>query len=141
VETARRPAASRWSLLLWCLAGGLLGIAVLGFDVWFLALSCLLAAVGLGLLALRWGGASGFWVALLVAGLVPSILLLWVILALPICPGPGMGLPAQVPLGTGVSCSVIPISYYLLLGAFLMLALVGLVWPLVRLLQPRLSRS
>jgi len=121
-------------LLYWLIAGALIGFGLIGI----LSIGFPFIIVGLvlciyGVIRFR---ASGCWAAIIGFGALPAVILvLDIITAPPPCTGQALTSP---PGGSGVSCSSIPSSYYIMALTFGFIALLGAAWPL---LQRRFSRS
>lgn len=124
-------------LLLWLLAGGLIGLALLAVDVWFVALPLALLGAGLGGLALRFAGRRYLPGLLIGFGLLPGLWLLGEIISAGRPCSNMMVLVQGSPTPRAVSCSELPGSYDLLCAVLLLLALVGGGWLLLRLWRAR----
>ncbi len=123
---------SLWQLLFWIIAGGLIGVGVLGFDVLFLAVPCFIVGLSLLIFGVTRLGTERLWAALLGFGLIPALFLLNTIISTPPCPPQGLAIPANAPAGTSVSCGLIPTSYYILLAGFTIIVVCAFVWPVLR---------
>ncbi|HZO74508.1 MAG TPA: hypothetical protein VFB60_20055 [Ktedonobacteraceae bacterium] len=125
---------SMWQVLSWLLAGSLIGLGLLGFDVLFIFIPCFIIGLSLVILGVRRWGSHYLWVAFLSFGIVPELFLLNdIVRAFPSCPPGGLTLPADAPTGTTVSCGgPIPTTYYILLACFGIVALGALAWPILR---------
>ncbi|HET8841501.1 MAG TPA: hypothetical protein VFN35_08540 [Ktedonobacteraceae bacterium] len=132
-----------WPAFLFFIAGGLLGIGLLGLDVFFFSIPCVLSGLGLAIFASQRWGNHALWVAFLGFGMVPALFLLFdIIRSFPTCPPGGLRIPADAPAGTTASCSgPLPAAYSLLLACFGIVALGALVWPLLRRPVHRSSES
>lgn len=125
-------------LLYWLLTGACLGfgvIAILSIGIFFLAAGLILLVVG----AIRLGG-HGIWAALVGFGALPAAILLYDVTSGPWgCITPGGG---ESPGGSSYyNCVQTPFgvltSYHVMAAGFLVIALAGLVWPLLALLFRR----
>lgn len=121
-------------LFYWLLAGALIGFGVIGIlsiGFPFLLVGCGLVIYGIIRFRFR-----GFWAFLVGFGTLPAIILMVDILtAPPPCTGQPLLLPPHV---SSISCGYIPPSYYNLAIFFGCTALLGGVWPLLRVLLRRL---
>lgn len=121
-----------WHVLYWIMIGGLIGLGLLSFDIVFLAVPCLIAGLGLGAFGIMRWGTSRLWAALLGFGILPALILLNdIIRAYPPCTAQGLTLLANTLPGTSVSCGALPTAYYILFACFVIVALVGGVWPIL----------
>ncbi len=126
-----------WRIAYWLLTGALLGvgfIAILSIGSLFVLLGVVLVVLG----ALR-VGPRGIWAALVGFGAAPAGILIWDVVSAPrACQG-GEGLPNV----NCFSCVDTPFgmltTYHVLALIFGLIALAGLVWPLVRMVWTRTS--
>lgn len=123
----------RWLILYWIVTGSLIGLGLIGFDILFLSLPCLLVGLSLGTVGIiRWR-TRHLWIAFLALSIVPAFFLLTdIISSSPTCPAQGLTIPAHAPGGTIVTCGgVIPSTYYILLACFGGIALISGFWPIL----------
>ena len=116
------------------IAGGLIGLGLLAFDVFFIFIPCVMIGLGLDIVgSKRWGNHS-LWTAFLGFGMVPALFLLHdIISSFPTCTPAGLTLPADAPAGTTLSCGgPIPATYYILLACLGIVILGAVAWPLLR---------
>lgn len=120
-------------VLYWFITGGLLGFGLISFDIFFLAIPCLLVGLGLVIFGIiRWGP-HNLWAAFIGFGAIPAFFLISdIIRSYPPCPPQGLMIPPNAPSGTTLSCGYTPPTYYFLLTGFVIIALIGAVWPLLR---------
>lgn len=128
------PAAQ---LFYWLLAGALTGlgmIAILSIGFPFLLVGCALMIYGIILFRFK-----GFWAFLVGFGALPALLLAAQLVGSPMstCTVTSTGLSYQSPPDT-TSSGCYPPSYYTLAIFFGCTALLGGVWPLLRVLLRRL---
>lgn len=126
----------RWLLpWYWIISGGLMGFGFIGI----LSIGLPFLLVGLGMLVVgvtRWGG-QRLWLAVIAFGAVPALLLAFDLLtAPPPCPSPG----TTITLQPGQECGGHYEGYYGLVAIFGAIALLGVVWPLVRRLWAQQHR-
>jgi hypothetical protein len=120
-----------WRLFYWLVAGALTGFGVIG--ILSIGFPFLLAGLGMVIYGVIRFKARGFWAALIGFGTLPALILIWdIISAPPPCTGQVLTLPPDT---SSVSCGYIPDSYYLMAVIFGVIALVGMVWPLLRRLR------
>lgn len=132
-----------WQAPFWFIAGGLIGLGLLAFDVYFIFIPCVIAGVCLLILEIRRWGNRKLWIAFLGFGLVPTLFLLNSILnSIPTCPPGGLTLPAHVPAGTVISCGgPVPGTYYILLASFAGIAFIAVTYPLLRRIAHHESKN
>ncbi len=140
---ARFPRQS-WRILFSFITGAFLGVGVAALPS--IGLYLLLAGVVLGIVGAFWVRGQDTWALLVGFGAVPSLLITWALLTLPPACAPtesfmpmythhGMG-----GMGSAYSCSgPVPAAYYALLITFVVIALVGLAWPLIQNARTRYS--
>lgn len=122
-----------WRLFYWMVAGALTGFGVIG--IFSIGLPFLLIGLGMVIYGVARFKARGFWAALIGFGTLPALILIGdIITAPPPCTGQVLTLP---PNTSSVSCGYIPDSYYIMAGIFGAIALVGMIWPLLRRLRTR----
>jgi|SRR5579884_2835524 hypothetical protein len=128
-----------WQALLWFIAGGLIGLGLLAFDIYFIFIPCVIAGICLLIFEIRRWGPGQLWLAFLGFGVVPALLLLNSILSsFPTCPPEGLTIPPDAPPGTTLSCGgPLPSTYYVLLACFAGIALAALMWPILRRIARR----
>lgn len=126
--------------LLFFIAGGLIGLGLLAFDVFFIFIPCLMIGLGLAFFGSKRWGNHALWAAFLGFGMVPALFLINdIIRSFPTCPPGGLTLPADAPAGTTLSCGgPLPPTYYIFLACFGIVVLGAVAWPLLR---GRLHRS
>ena len=122
-----------WRLFYWMVAGALIGFGVIG--ILSIGLPFLLIGLGMVIYGVIRFKARGFWAALIGFGTLPALILIGDIITAPqACTGQTLTLP---PNTSSVSCGYIPDSYYIMAVIFGAIALVGMVWPLLRRLHSR----
>jgi hypothetical protein len=123
----------------WLIAGGLIGLGLIGFDIFFLFIPCVVTGLILAILGLRLWGTRHLWAAFFGLGIVPTLFLLRdSISAYPPCPPGEFSIPAGASAGTTVSCGgPIPTTCYILLICFGAIALIAGIWPFLRRLVQR----
>ncbi len=122
-----------WRLFYWMVAGALAGFGVIG--ILSIGLPFLLIGLGMVIYGVVRFKARAFWGALIGFGTLPALILIGdIITAPPPCTGQILTLP---PNTSSVSCGYIPDSYYIMAGIFGAIALVGMIWPLLRRLRTR----
>lgn len=112
-------------LILWALVGALFGvgfIAILSIGWPLILLGVILAAVAAWI-----GRGRGLWAALIGFGLAPAAILIFdIVTAPPPCPSTPV-----IVTGGSFTCGEIPPSYAYLAAAFLAIALIGALIPLI----------
>lgn len=127
--TNRQPG----QILYWLIGGALIGLGLLGFDVYFIFIPCVIVGLIMLIVGIKHWGAGRLWAAFLGFGILPALFLLNDILSsYPPCPPQGLSIPAGAPPGTTVLCGFVPIYYYVMLAFFILIALVAGAWPLLR---------
>ena len=122
-----------WQVLYWFIAGSLIGMGFIGFDIYFIFIPCVIVGVSLIILGITRWGTGRLWASFLGFGSLPALFLLFdIINSYPPCPPQGLSIPAGAPPGTTVSCGSVPSSYYILLACFGIIALVAGAWPVLR---------
>ncbi len=122
-----------WLVFYWLIAGALIGVGLLGFDVYFIFVPCVIVGLTLVVVGIRRWGTRYLWAAFLGFGILPALFLLNdIIRSSPACPPQGLIIPPGAPPGTTLSCGYVPTTYYVLLAGFVLIALVSAAWPLIR---------
>lgn len=118
-------------ILFWLLAGGIVGMGLIGIDIFFLSIPCIIVGLILTIIGINLWGIKQLWAAFLGLGLVPALFLFYDIITVPPpCPLTGPVVPANAPI---LTCGgPLPTLYYILLACFGGIALVAGMWPIVR---------
>lgn len=125
--------------LYWLLTGAVFGFGIIGIlsiGLPFLVLGLVLVIVGMARVGVR-----GFWAVICGFGLLPALLLLWDVTTSPwACTPAAGGVTSQVGVNY-YSCVDTPVgaltTYHVMAFWFGVIALLGLVWPLLALLVRR----
>src|SRR5436305_1306117 len=127
-----------WRVVYWLLTGALIGfgfIRILSIGSLFLLLGLILVVIG----ALR-VGAHGIWAALVGFGALPAGILIWDVTTMPWACGNAGLLNVNY-----FSCVDTPFglltAYHVMALIFGLVALVGLVWPLARMVWTRTNSN
>jgi hypothetical protein len=123
----------RWLLpWYWIISGGMIGFGFIG--ILSIGLPFLLVGVGMLVVGVTRWRSQGLWLAVIAFGMVPALVLTFDLLtAPPPCPNTGTAITVQ----PGQVCGGGYEGYYGLAVIFGAIALLGLVWPLVRWLWAR----
>ena len=118
----------------WMLVGALIGFAFIAFDVIFFSYPCLLTGLGLLAYGIVRIGIGGIWAAFVSFGAIPALILWYdVLTAPPLCPLPAVS-DSQISCGGPASTYT---TYTVLALCFTIVALIGLIWPLLQRFRVR----
>lgn len=125
-------------IVYWFVAGALVGLGLILF--YSVGLLLLLAGIAIALYSFKKVGVDHFWALLTGMGLVPAALLLFPYITALSCPPDGaVSVSAS---GKIVSCTSFAPGYLYVAAVFGALALIGIVWGLVKLLgRGKLAQS